>query len=49
MAALLAPAPCPRPLLVRLSAVLLLAAAGAAVLATKQTEHLYEFAQHVKH
>ncbi len=49
VAALLAPAPGPRPLLVRLSAVLLLAAAGAAVLATKQTEHLYEFAQHVKH
>lgn len=47
VAALLAPAPRSRPLLVRVSLALLLAATAATVLATKQTEHLYEFAQHV--
>lgn len=45
VAALLGPAPPPRPLLVRLSLGLLLAAAAGAFLATKQTEHLYEFAR----
>jgi len=45
--ALLAPAPAPRPLLVRMSVGLLLAAVAAVLVATKQTEHLYEFARTV--
>lgn len=48
VAALLRPAPEPRPLLTRLSLALLAAAAAAAFLAAKQTEHLYEFARHVE-
>lgn len=47
VAALHGPAPGPRPLVMRLSVGLLLAAVGAAFLATKQTEHLYEFARRV--
>ncbi|MGI8749149.1 MAG: M56 family metallopeptidase [Thermoleophilaceae bacterium] len=49
VAALLGPAPAPRPLLVRVSLGLLLAAVGAVLVATKQTEHLYEFARRVRH
>lgn len=45
VAALLAPPPRPRPLLLRVSALLLLTTIVAVVVATKQTEHLFEFAQ----
>ena len=44
--ALLLPAPTPRPLLFRLAVALLTVGVLATVVATKQTEHLYEFARH---
>ncbi len=46
VASLLGPVPGPRPVLLRLSIALLLAAAAAALVAVKQTEHLYEFARY---